>query len=254
MSQQIIALPMGNSPVRAQAKESLWRLFALVVSYPTPESHAALTDGRFHEAFDHAWQQVHGRRWLSQDALADYANFEANYIHTFMHGFKGRPVASILAGEYDAILAGLSRPVFMLNLVAFYKHFGLQPATGDEGRQDEPDHLAVMAEFMAVLCHLEARALSERRDPSSPRRAQRDFLARYMIPFLDAVNQRLKRDHGPSLDPCVNQVLADTSTWASRLLKELEASVGVFRNPGMPDITTTNTSPSPELAVQNLWG
>lgn len=81
MSEHNIALPMGNSSARAQAKETLWRLLALAVSHPTPESHVILVDGRFHEAFDHAWQQVNGRRWASQDALPDYASFEASRMN-----------------------------------------------------------------------------------------------------------------------------------------------------------------------------
>lgn len=111
-----------------------------------------------------------------------------------------------------------------------------------------------MAEFMAVLSHLEARALAARRDASSSRRAQRDFLCRYLSPFLDAVNQRLERDHGPALDPCISQVLSDMSHWSHHLSRELEANVGAFRNPDMPDIPTENSGSTLELAVQNLWG
>lgn len=251
-----ITLPMGNSSARAEAKETLWRLLALAVAHPTPESHAVMLDGRFQEAFDAAWRQVNGRHWPSPDVQRDYADFESGYIDAFLHGFKGRPVAPILAGEYESVLAGLLRPVFMLNLTAFYKHFGLQAATQDEGRQDEPDHLSVMAEFMAVLCHLEARALSQRRDASPYRRAQRDFLRRYLCPFLDMVGQRLDREQRQALDPCVRQALTDISRWAQQLANELEASVGVFRDPDAPDMSTISTTigSSPELAIQNLWG
>ena len=111
----------------------------------------------------------------------DFAALEAGYITAFLHGPKGKPIASLLAGDHEHLLAGHARPVFMLNIAAFYRHFGLAAATEDEGRADEPDHLASLLEFMAVLAHLEARALSGGKDPSPYRRAQRDVLRRHSI-------------------------------------------------------------------------
>lgn len=247
------SLPMGNSPARAQAKETIWRLVALSMAHPTPEFYATLTDNRFQAAFDVAWRLVNGRPWHGPNVEPDYATFESGYIHAFLHGFKGRPVAPIHAGEYEQILAGLSRPVFMLNLTAFYKHFGLQAATEDEGRQDEPDHLAVMSEFMAVLCYLEARALSAGKDASPYRRAQRDFLSRYLASLFDRVNQRLARHDEGQLDPCLRQILADMADWARQQIGVLEASVGAFRDPDAPK-TSDASNQAPEMATQNLWG
>ena len=246
-------LPMGNSSHRASAKESIWRLAALALGHPTPEFHAAIITGEFHDAFGTAWSSVTGRHWPRAGSSSGFKPFEAGFITAFLHGRNGKPAASLLAGDHEAILAGLTRPVFMLNLSAFYKHFGLQAATKDEGRRDEPDHLATMQEFMAVLCHFEARALSRGRDASPYRRAQRDFLCRYLRPALDAVAGSLRRNPVQSLDPTLQQLVQDMGEWASAQIIELEARVGPFRDPDTPR-SVGAAGPQTTSATQDLWG
>ena len=245
-------LPMGNSPARARAKETLWRLSALAFAHPASEFFDAITSGQFHEAFSAAWTQVVGRAWPRAEPSPDFTSFEAGFIAAFLHGRSGKPVAALLAGDHEKILAGLTRPVFMLNLTAFYRHFGLEAATGDEGRVDEPDHLACMPEFMSVLCHLEAEALRSNRDPAPYRRAQRDFLCRYLSPMLDAVAGELRRQRVPDLDPTVFQLLQDIADWSYQQVGELEARVGPFRDPDAPK-PAHGTRQASEPATQNLW-
>lgn len=244
-------LPMGNSPRRAEAKESLWRLAALAVAHPAPEFFEALKSDGFHEAFSTAWADVTGQAWPRNAVSPDFASFEAGFITAFLHGAKGKPVAPLLAGDHDDLLAGLTRPVFMLNLTAFYKHFGLTAATADEGKSDEPDHLASLFELMSVLCHLEARALTRGRDPDPYRRAQRDFLCRYLHPMLNAVAGLLRRHPVTGLDPTLNRLLQDLALWADQQITELEARVGPFRDPDAPKPAH---APRVEPAAQDLWG
>lgn len=240
--------PARAGPARARARETLWRLGALALAHPAPEFHAAVERGEFHAALGDAWAAVTGRPWPRPAPPGDFAAFEAGYIAAFLHGRKGKPVASLLAGDHSTLLAGLSRPVFMLNIAAFYRHFGLTAATGDEGRADEPDHLAAMMEFMAVLCHLEARALAAGRDPGPSRRAQRDFLARYLAPMLEAVTAALGAARPTGLDPALAQLLDAFAPWARGQVAELEAQVGPFRDPDAAP------APGPAPAAQNLWG
>ncbi len=244
-------LPMRNSPRRAEAKESLWRLSALALAHPAPEFFDALKSGAFHEAFSTAWADITGQAWPRNAVSPDFASFEAGFISAFMHGAKGKPVAPLLAGDHEDLLAGLTRPVFMLNLTAFYKHFGLTAATGDEGKADEPDHLASLLEFMAVLSHLEARALTRGRDPDPYRRAQRDFLCRYLHPMLDAVAGLLRRHPVPDLDPTLSRLLQDLALWADQQITELEARVGPYHDPDAPKPAH---APHAEPAAQDLWG
>ena len=162
--------PTADPASRARARETIWRLAALALAHPAPELRDAIAGGAFHDAFAAAWGDVTGRAWTRPEPPSAFDGFEAGYIAAFLHGPDGKPTASLLAGDHDALLHGLARPVFMLNVAAFYGHFGLKPAVEDEGRADEPDHASAMAEFMAVLCHLEAREQERGTDPDPPRR------------------------------------------------------------------------------------
>lgn len=242
--------PMGDSPQRARAKERIWRLGALAFGHPSEEFFGAVASGQFHAAFSDAWADATGAPWPRPPVAPDFASFEAGYISAFLHGRGGKPVAALLAGDHDDILAGLTRPVFMLNVAAFYKHFGLKAATGDEGKNDEPDHVASMLEMMAVLCHLEAGALAKGGDAAGYRRAQRDFLCRYLGRTLEAVAGSLRRHPVESLDPTIGQLVQDLNGWAAIQITELEARVGPFHDPDAPNIRTAPAEP----AAQNLWG
>ncbi|WP_282607793.1 molecular chaperone TorD family protein [Pelagibius sp. Alg239-R121] len=250
------ALPGGNSAERAAAKETIWRLSAIALGHPTPELQSAIEQGSFHEAFDTAWSTVTGRPWPRALASRDFAHLEAGYITAFLHGPVGKPIASLLAGDHESLLAGLSRPVFMLNISAFYRHFGLQAATGDEGRNDEPDHLASMLEFMAVLAHLESRTLARGRDPADSRRAQRDFLQRYLSPLLYTVAEGLRERPAGKLDRTLAQLVSELPDWASGQIAELEARVGPYHD---TDAARSNPGLGAEgrkarVIDQNLWG
>jgi len=246
-------LPMGNSPQRASAKETLWRLSALALTHPAPEFHARISTGEFHDAFNDAWVKVTGRSLPRATPSDDFPAFEAGFITAFLHGPTGKPVASLLAGDHDAILAGLTRPVLMLNLTAFYKHFGLRAATEDEGRMDEPDHLSGMLEFMSVLCHLESRALAQGGDPSPYRRAQRDFLCRYLRPTLCTLAALLGQVGEIGLDPTIGQIVQHIADWSTTQIDELEARVGPFRDPDAPKPAMQGAAQSQPI-TQNLWG
>lgn len=251
------SLPDGDSAERAGAKETLWRLSAAAFCHPAEELQEAIGSGRFHQAFSEAWWTVSGQAWPPCRPSSDFASLEAGYIVAFLHGRKGKPLASLLAGEYEELLAGHTRPVFMLNVSAFYRHFGLKAASADEGRHDEPDHLASMLEFMAVLAHLEARALAGGKIPDPYRRAQRDFLHRHLLGLLTTIRSRLREQSGLlELDPTLFQLLQDLPDFAERLTSELELRVGSYRD---PDAKTqgreTTAAPGPgRMLDQDLWG
>lgn len=241
--------PRGDSPQRTRAKETVWRLSALAFGHPTEEFYKVLTSGDFHAAFSMAWADVTGGHWPATSVSPDYQSFEAGYIGTFQHGRDGKPIAALLAGEHEYSLAGLTRPVFMLNVAAFYRHFGLKPATRDEGKSDEPDHLVSMLELMAVLCHLEANAIQNGCDPSPYMRAQRDFLCRYLGRLLVTIGGLLRRTPS-ALDPTLAQLAQDLSSFSDTQITELEIRVGPFRDPDAP-----KPSHAPiEAPAQNLWG
>lgn len=222
------SIPMADTSERAQACAAIYRLAAVAFGHPIPEFQQALKEGRFHADFSDAWFKVTGRPWPRPPASADLAALEAGYIDAFMHGRQGKPRVPLLGGDYEALLAGQKRSNFMLNVRAFYRHFGLQAATADEGRTEEPDHLTDMLEFMAVLCHLEARALARHADPSSSRRAQRDFLQRYLVPLLEAIRAGIAAERDLALDATLVRLIEDLPPWAQQQAVELEARVGAY--------------------------
>ncbi len=241
-------MPMANSPERADAKGAIYRLAAAAFGHPLPEFQHALEDGSFYAAFNDAWQQITGRQWPHTSASEDFTALEAGYIDAFVHGRSGKPRVPLLAGEYAHLLRGKTRSAFMLNVRAFYRHFGLQAATGDEGRAEEPDHLIDMLEFMAVLSHLEARALERGADPSGYRRAQRDFLHRYLLPLMDAICQGVAAESGLSLDAMLVRMAEDLPEWARQRLAELEALVGPYSD------QRPSAAKRPRRGVEhNLW-
>ncbi|MBL3574959.1 molecular chaperone TorD family protein [Rhodovulum sulfidophilum] len=234
---------------RARAGESLWRLGALAFGHPVEEFHRALLDGSFHEAVDAAWSALTCRPWPREAPPARFADLEAGYIAAFEHGRGGKRLASLLAGEHKDLLAGQARPAFMLNVAAFYRHFGLRQATADEGRVDEPDHLACLLEFMAVLSHLEAAAIVGGRDPGPVRRAARDFLVRYVEPMLALIAAALRRPSEPPLDATLVRLTRDLHGFAESRIAELAAQVGPYRS------AEARSDAAPDAAAhQNLWG
>lgn len=243
----VCGIPMANTPQRADAAGSIYRLAAVAFGHPLPELQDALADGSFHAAFTTSWRQITGREWPRCAASADFPTLESGYIDAFAHGRRGKPRIPLLAGDYPTLLGGRTRPAFMLNVQAFYRHFGLQAATKDEGRTEEPDHLVDMLEFMAVLCHLEARALERGADPSPYRRAQRDFLRRYLVPLMDAIRQSLAGQKTLNLDPTLVRMIEDLPEWASQQLVELEARVGPYAD------SPASASSRTRSVAQNLW-
>lgn len=237
----------ANTPQRADAVGSIYRLAAVAFGHPLPELQQAFADGSFHTAFNNFWYQITGRQWPRCAVSVDFAALEAGYIDAFVHGQHGKPRIALLAGEYETLLGGQTRPVFMLNIQAFYRHFGLRAATQDEGRVEEPDHLVDMLEFMVVLCHLEARALERAADPSPYRRAQRDFLRRYLVPLMNAMRQALAGQKVLSLDATLVRMLEDLPEWTAQQLAELEVRVGPYAD------SSASVSSRARTVEQNLW-
>lgn len=241
------SMPLANTPERAEACASVYRLAAVALGHPVPELQEALVDGRFHAAFNDAWYRVTGREWPSSTPSKDFKSLEAGYIKTFLHGRKGRPCINLLAGDYGSMLEGLSRSVYMLNIQAFYKNFGLKAAIADEGRNEEPDHLVAMLEFMVVLHHLEAETLERGSNPENYRRAQRDFLQHYLLPLLETISHRLAAEPRLELDATLVRLIEDLPLWLRQQLSELEVQVGPGTDPTLGKVER------PASQAQNLW-
>lgn len=238
--------PPSSAVARAEARGAVYRLAAAALGYPLAETQQAFADGRFHQSLDEAWQRLDGEPWPRLAPSASLADLEVGYMATFVHGERGKPRVPLVANAYPELLAGLSPGSYLLNVQAFYRHFGLTAALGDEGHTDEPDHLVAMLEFCALLCHLERRALEGDADPAPYRRAQRDFLARCLGPLLHAVREHYAQQRDLGLDATLERLIQTLPDWADRQRLTLEAEVGPCPGPN-------GDRPTPDTASQPLW-
>ncbi|MDP5291539.1 molecular chaperone TorD family protein [Oceanimonas sp. CHS3-5] len=217
---------------QVQARGTVFRLAAAMLDYPLAETQQALREGRMAQVLSQAMAIQGEPAWPALPASSDLQALEVGYMATFVHGRRGRPHVPLVASAYEQLLAGDTPGRYLLNVQAFYRHFGLKAATDDEGHIDEPDHLVTMLEFCALLCHLEQQALESGGDVGSPRRALRDFLTRYLVPMASAVRERFNREADQGLDAnlaCLVQRLPD---WAARQCELLEHQVGPCPQPG----------------------
>ena len=107
------------------------------------------------------------------------------FVRLFESG-PGGPPCALVEGAWRE-----DRKVVLKELILFYNHFGLSYA---EGAQDErPDHLCLEMEFLHYLTFKEVHALQTGADPSSYRRAERDFLERHPLGWLGQVSERLEK-------------------------------------------------------------
>lgn len=237
------ALPEAE---RLAARETLYRLAAALLGYPLAETQQALEDGRLHDTLSQAWQTLTGEPWPALEPSANLTDLEVGYMATFIHGRRGKPRVPLVANAYEELLAGETPAGHMLNVQAYYRHFGLQPALGDEGLTDEPDHLVAMLEFCALLCHMEAQALASDRDAAPYRRAQRDFVARHLSPLLHIVKARFATENQHGLDATLTQLLNTLPSWADSQRAALEAQVGPCPRPDQNKASRASAS-------QALW-
>lgn len=208
------------------AAETLYRLAAALFGYPLAETQQALESGRLREALTPAWQTLTGEPWPELPASPDLTALELGYMSTFVQGRRGKPRVPLVASAYHDLLSGQTPGSFLLNVQAFYRHFDLQAAQGDEGHADEPDHLVAMLEFGALLCHLEHQALLAGRDTTPYQRAQRDFIARYLEPLLTTIQARFHAERVSGLDPTLAHLIEVLPRWASNQQAALASRVG----------------------------
>ena len=211
---------------RLAARETIYRLAAVLFDYPLLETQQALEEGRVHAALAPAWQTLTGTSWPELPPSADLVALQVGYTDTFLQGRRGKPRVPLVASAYEELIGAETPGTYLLNVQAFYRHFGLQAALGDEGHAEEPDHLVAMLEFCTLLCHLEQRALTHASDPQPYQRAQRDFIARYLEPLLTVIRTRFAeaREHG--LDPTLAALIDALPGWAADQQKALESLVG----------------------------
>ena len=237
---------------RARARSTLYRLFAIGFGHPAPDLHGRLADGTFGQALASAVQSVSGRSLSLPPPGGNAQTFEADFIGLFAAGVKGKPTCPMCMGDYDHLLEGRTRPSFMMEFLQVYRWFGVKPKTEGED-QELPDHLTCQLEFMAYLNHLEAEAYEKGRDATGYRRAQRDFLGRFLARFAPVFVSRLEvAADNADADPYFVALAAELTDFVTGHSHELASEIGAFVAPDEPaPADGTAAGVSEEM---NLWG
>lgn len=246
MSVSADSLSHQNEVERAQAREAVYRLAAVALGYPLAETLEALQEGRLQAALSLALQSLSETPWPELNVSDSLDDLEVGYMSTFIHGKRGKPRVALVASAHNSLIGGQTPGAFLLNVQAFYSHFGLKAAVEDEGHQDEPDHVVAMLEFCALLCYFETQALEQEKDAAPYRRAQRDFLARYLLPLLQVLRAGYAKENQYGLDLNLAHLLEILPDWASSQQRALEVLVGVY-----PHIASQKASS--DSASQSMW-
>lgn len=177
----------------AAARSRVYTVFIQAFAYPTGEQWDALHEGDLVTALRTVLSEVDANllQGVNLDALRetgeDRDDIAVEYTRLFDVGGSGGPGCSLWGGTY-----GDARMKTMEEAVRFYNHFGLSVA---EDPHELPDHITTQLEFLHYLTYRETEALQAGEDPSSYRRAQRDFLMRHpgkWVPKLAAAVKEQK--------------------------------------------------------------
>lgn len=225
------AAPLPVEIDRLGAQETIYRVAAALFAYPLEETQQALEEGRIHAVLAPAWQTATGESWPQLPASADLDALQTGFTGTFLQARRKLHVP-LTASAHEELLGGETPGNYLLNVLAFYRHFGLQTAQGDEGLAEEPDHLVAMLEFCCLLCYLERRALIHEQDTGPYQRARRDFIARYLAPLLEAIKARFAKHRNRNLDATLTRLIDVLPGWVADQQADLSARVGPCPLPG----------------------
>lgn len=173
----------------AASRSRVYQLLAVAFSFPTAESFDSIRDGTLETALDEACAGLPYRVTVATQGLSSAEgssdDFESEYIRVFEVGTGGGPPCPLYGGTY-----GGDRMKTMEDAVRFYNFFDLHMS---EQMRELPDHITTELEFLHYLTFLEAGALQRNADPSSLRRAQRDFLDRHLCKWVPKLQAKLAK-------------------------------------------------------------
>lgn len=161
----------------------LYLAYARLLDFPTSELIESVRAGDVARELE----TLHEAANISTLKLVDDpdVDLEHQYIATFEVGAPESP-APLYETAYDHP-DGEDRRSVLEELVRFYEYFDLDLG---ERPVEQPDHITVELEVMAVLAQMESSSIDQHASPTPFRLGQRDFLARHLRPFVEAVSRR----------------------------------------------------------------
>lgn len=164
-----------------EERSELYGLLAELFSFPTEQMAEAIATTVLASTMHMLGAEVMDHDAIPMDGLAvdvTFPELQGEYIRLFdLPG--GGPACPLYTGVYAKL-----RREAMEELLRFYRYFGLTLASG---RHDLPDSAPTVLEFLAFLVEREAM------DGAGARLAQRDILARHVVPWLTQTIARLPK-------------------------------------------------------------
>lgn len=183
---------MTSPAARAAARMRAFCLIAESFTHPKAGSSVYADFDSFSRQLTDATEILFGVAAPISHRLEDFETLEADYIDLFLVGAKGRPVIFMHAGEYPELLDGQPRSEFMHRFACWYKFFGVRTRRDDHANE-LPDHIVCQFEFLALLASLQYESIGDSTLATGYARAQRDFIERETLPFLELFTPRLAR-------------------------------------------------------------
>ncbi len=176
-------LPLGGA--RPEPRAVLYLSYARLLGFPAEGLERSVRDGTLaaEMAGLHRAAGLPGAPWAVRPGRGE--GLEQAYIAAFDAGVPEPPVP-LYESAYLAEDAARRRGL-LEDLVRFYEFFDLDLG---ESPSEAPDHLAVELEFLAAVAQLESLADARGGDGAPFRRAQRDFLDRHLLGFVEQICRR----------------------------------------------------------------
>lgn len=230
---------------KAQARAQLFQLMALGMGHPLVEFHRVLVNGSYPLALSRAAYTACGIDTVFGQFQNQFEDFEASYIQLFQIGKQGRPMVSLNAGDYKELLGSGSRPEFLLEYSAWYRHFGLTTSEDDQANE-LADHITCQFELLAWLSHLEHSSADKPELQIGYQCAQRDFCQRHLLNFLELLVTALKQsDH----DSFTQRFSLNLSALSLEAVSTLHNDFTRAHGESIEEVITTD-----QIASVNLWG
>ena len=184
------------------ARMQVYHLLSAAFRYPTDDFFEGLVGGKYRLALSEALaispyhDSLFEKELLEQmeeiEALLAQTNFEdyqVLFTETFEVGAPAPPCPPYEGSQRKS----LPRNAAMLQIMAFYKHFGLE-MDQQEGKRELPDHISVELEFLRFLAFKEAQAREADDDKellTGYMLAQSDFLRRHPLRWISSFAEKL---------------------------------------------------------------
>jgi DMSO reductase family type II enzyme chaperone len=178
---------------RSANRSRLYLLFSESYRYPDATCCAGLRDGTLARTAQDLLaglsyslpSEAGDVRGLTLPPQVEGEEIEVEFVRLFEAGIGGPP-CPLVEGLYDR-----DRKEVLKELIVFFNHFGLSYAEGSQ--KERPDHICMQMEFLHYLTFKEVHAMQTGADPSSYRRAQRDFLKRHPLSWIGKAVGKIER-------------------------------------------------------------